>query len=181
MIEARRLKKEIIIPSGIDVNLGEMITIKKGKNVISKKLCYPTIEVKKEGEKIVLSPKLFTKKEKKIINTFRAHLKSMIQGVEEPYKYTVKICAGHFPMNVTIEGKNIVVKNFLGEKVPRKTEIVDNVDVKIEGDTLTITSPDKEAAGQTAANCERCTRITNRDRRVFQDGLWIIKKAERNN
>ncbi len=181
MIEARRLRKEIEIPKGIEVTLGEIITIKKGKNVISKKLCYPTLEIKKEENKIIIIPKGFTKKEKKIINTFRSHLKWMLKGVEEPYVYQVKICASHFPMNVAVEGKKIVVKNFLGEKVPRKTNIEENVDVKLEGDTITITSPDKEAAGQTAANCERCTRITNRDRRVFQDGLWITKKAERDN
>lgn len=180
MIEARKLRKEIEIPQGVEVTLGEIITIKKGKSVISKKLSYPTIEIKKEEDKIVIIPKVFTKKEKKIINTFRSHLKWMLKGVEEPFVYQVKICSSHFPMNVAIEGKKIVVKNFLGEKLPRKTDIEKNVDVKLEGDTIIITSPDKEAAGQTAANCERCTRITNKDRRVFQDGLWIIKKAERN-
>ena len=180
MIEARRLRKEIQIPKGVEVTLGEKLTVKKGKYVISKKLSYPTIELKKEEDKLVIIPKLFTKKEKKIINTFKSHLKWMLEGVEEPFVYQVKICSSHFPMNVTIEGKKIIVKNFLGEKVPRKTEIVENVEVKIDGEIISITSPDKEAAGQTAANCERCTRITNRDRRVFQDGLWIIKKAERN-
>ncbi|MBS3162678.1 50S ribosomal protein L6 [Candidatus Woesearchaeota archaeon] len=180
MIEARRLRKEIQIPAGIDVELGEKITVKKGKYVVSKKLSHPTLEITKEGDKLIITPKGFTKREKKIINTFKSHLDWMLEGVEEPFVYQVKICSSHFPMNVTIEGKKIIVKNFLGEKVPRKTEIEENVEVKMEGDVISITSPDKEAAGQTAANCERCTRITNKDRRVFQDGLWIIKKAERN-
>lgn len=180
MIEERRLRKEIVIPKGVQVTIGnKSVTIKKDKNEIKKELFYPTIDLKVEGDKVVLIPKRFTKREKKIINTFKAHLLNMFRGVEEPYVYIVKICASHFPMTVTVEGKNLVVKNFLGEKVSRKTTFGDGVDVKIEGDTITITSVDRELAGQTAAKFELCTRITNKDRRVFQDGLWIVQKGKR--
>ncbi len=177
MIDARRLRKEITIPTGVDVEVADMITVKHKNFQVKKKLAYPTLTISKKENKIVIEPKLFSKREKKIINTFKSHLLNMIKGVQEPYEYRVKICASHFPMTVTIEGKKLVVKNFLGEKVPRKATILQDADVKIEGDLITITSADKEIAGQVAANFEQCTRITNRDRRVFQDGLWITKKS----
>ena len=177
MIEARRLRKEITIPTGVDVEMGDVVTVKHKNFQVKKKLSYPTLNLSKKENKIIIEPKLFSKREKRIINTFKSHILNMIKGVQEPYEYKVKICASHFPMTVTIEGKKLVVKNFLGEKVPRKADILENADVKIEGDLITITSPDKETAGQVAGNFEKCTRITNRDRRVFQDGLWITKKS----
>ena len=80
MIEARRLRKEIQIPKGVEVTLGEKLIVKKGKYVISKKLSYPTIELKKEEEKLVIIPKLFTKKEKKIIKSIKPILQKLKDG-----------------------------------------------------------------------------------------------------
>ncbi len=177
MIEQRRLRKEIVIPQGMEVEIGEVITIKHKNVVVQKRLTYPTVTIEKKNDKIIIEPKRFTKREKKIINTFKSHLQNMIKGVQEPYEYKVKICASHFPMTVTLEGKKLIVKNFLGEKVPRVAVVVENAEVKIEGELITIKSADKEIAGQTAANFEQCTRITNKDRRIFQDGLWITQKS----
>ena len=177
MIEERRLRKKIVIPEGIDVEVDETLTVRKGKLSVQKKLFYPTVEIKKQDGAIILQPKRMTKNEKRIINTFRAHIINMIRGIQEPFVYKVKICSSHFPMSVSIEGKTLVIKNFFGEKVPRRAFIHENVEVKIDGDTIVISSPDIERAGQTAANFEQGTRITNRDRRVFQDGLWIVEKG----
>jgi large subunit ribosomal protein L6 len=82
-------------------------------------------------------------------------------------------------MNVEIVGNEVIIKNFLGEKIPRKSKIIENVNVEIKGDIITINSPNKELAGQTAANFETATRIKSRDRRVFQDGIFITNKAGR--
>ena len=178
LIESRRLTKRIIVPEGVEVSIDGALTVKGPKGEIKRLLSYPTIEVKKEERDVVIEPKRFTKREKKIINTFRAHVNNMIKGVQEPFQYEVKICSSHFPMSVKIEGKELVVKNFYGEKVPRRADIMEGVKVNIDGDLIKIEGSDIEKVGQTAANFEKSTRITNRDRRIFQDGLWIIKKAK---
>jgi len=118
-----------------------------------------------------------TKKEKKNIGAYNAHIKNMIKGLKEPYNYVLKICSGHFPMNVSVSNDEFIVKNFLGEKTPRVLKLKKKVKVKVEGDQVIVESADKELAGQTAAAIEKLCKITNRDPRIFQDGIWIISKA----
>jgi large subunit ribosomal protein L6 len=81
-------------------------------------------------------------------------------------------------MTVNHEGSKIVIKNFLGERVPRIAKILDGVKVQIDKDIITLSGSSIEAVGQSAGNLEKSTRITNRDRRRFQDGIYITSKAE---
>jgi len=179
MIAEKNLKHEIPIPEGVKAEISEdgLLTIEGSNGNVSKLFDHPLVEIKIEENKIKLFPKKFTKNEKILVNTFRAHIRNMITGVGEQYTYKLKICSSHFPMTVNLEGDTLIVKNLFGEKVPRKAKILEGVKVKIEGEIITIQSPNKEAAEQTAANIEQSTRITNRDRRVFADGIWITEKA----
>ena len=79
-------------------------------------------------------------------------------------------------MNVSIAGNKFVVKNFLGEKVPRVLQLKQGAEVKIEGDMIYILSPNKETAGQVSADIEQLTRRPGYDSRIFQDGIYIINK-----
>lgn len=178
MVPKKKLELEIEMPEGVQVKLeGNKLTLTGEQGEVSKEFNNLLIEIKVEGNKVMLNALKFSKKQKMILNTFKAHINNMIKGVKEGFEYKLKICSSHFPMTVAVEGENIVIKNFLGEKVPRKASIAAEAKVKVQGDMITVTSPNKEAAGQTAANIEQSTRITNRDRRIFQDGIWITDKA----
>ena len=119
-----------------------------------------------------------TKNQKKLIKSCAAHIRNMVKGVLEGYSYSLQICTVHFPMNVSIANGQVIIKNFLGEAKERKAKVLPGVEAKIDGDFIRIFSASKEAAGQTAANIESATRVRKRDRRVFQDGIWIIKKPD---
>ena len=112
-----------------------------------------------------------------MINTITAHINNMVKGVQEKFEYKLKICFSHFPFSIEIKGDEAIIKNFLGEKIPRKLKISGEVD--INKDIITIKSVDKELAGQIAANFEQATRIKSKDKRVFQDGCYIISKDGR--
>ena len=112
-------------------------------------------------------------------NTYKAHIHNMLRGVQNPFVYTLKACSGHFPMTTKVDKNQVIITNFLGEKTKRKAKIVEGVTVNINGIEITVEGIDLEKTGQTAANLEKATKIKGRDRRIFQDGCFIISKPER--
>ena len=170
------IREEIEIPEGFNVELtDDSVRIMKDGKTSEKKVYFP---VKKEGNKLVVIKEKATKRDKRIIKTWIAHIKSDIGGLRKRYVYRMQICSVHFPMNVSVKGQEIMIKNFLGEVKERKAKIINDVDVKVEKEFVIVESFDKEKAGQTAANIENATRVRSRDRRVFQDGIFIIEKEK---
>ena len=171
------LEEKVEIQEGIEISLeGSVIKVKGTNGELSRDLFSPIINIEKKENKIILSSSITTRKSFKILRTFAAHIKNMMRGAKENFKYELKICSGHFPANIKKENDIIIISNFLGEKIPRKSKILADVQVDIKGDLIIVQSPNIEKAGQTAANLEQATKIKKRDRRVFQDGCYIISK-----
>jgi large subunit ribosomal protein L6 len=176
-MKKKMMKREIVIPQGVTVTFNDKTITVKGKNgELSKELYYPNVKMTVEDGKFILQATNVSKADKMYLGTFRSHLINMFAGATRNYVYTLKVCSGHFPMTVGLSGKKFEVKNFLGEKVPRVLIIKEGANVKVEGDKITVSSCNKELSGQVAADIELLTRITNRDRRIFQDGIYITLK-----
>ncbi len=173
-----KIDEEIELTEEIQANLeNNVLKLNGPKGENEKDFNNPLIQLKVDGNKIKLSSKRLTKREKKLSGTFKSHIKNMIKGVTNGHIYKLKICSSHFPMNVSIADEELIVKNFFGEKSPRILKIKGKVSVNIEGSDIVIKSTNKELAGQTAADIEQLTRITNKDRRIFQDGIYITEKG----
>ena len=171
------IEEEIEIPSEVKVTVNKAILVKGPKAELERTLFHPKVIIKVKDNKVLMSCKKATKREAKVLYSFKAHLQNMLKGVQEPWVYKLKICSGHFPMNVSISGEKLIIKNFLGEKHPRKSTIKKGANVKIDGNNIVIESADKELAGNTASEIELLTSVSNRDLRIFQDGIYIIHKA----
>ena len=179
MEKNKPLTRVIEISDGIQITKKENLFMAVGpKGTVEKKLAYPGMDITIENRRIAISTKRSSKKEKRLVGTFESHIKNLIQGVITGYVYRLKVCSGHFPMKVTMDKKQVLISNFLGEKIPRKANILDGVIVQLTNDIITVEGLDIEKTGQTAANIERATRITKRDRRVFQDGCYILKEKK---
>jgi large subunit ribosomal protein L6 len=172
------LEETITLPEGVTLSVeGLKFTVKGPKGEITRKRTAPQIQLTQEGNDVKIFIKNGNKKDKTSFYTLSAHLVNMIAGVQEPWVYTLKICSGHFPMQVKAQGNEFSVVNLIGEKVPRTMKIAEGADVNIQGADITVTSVDIEKAGRVASDIENLTRVTNKDRRVYQDGIYITSKA----
>ena len=176
---AAKKKLEIIteIPSGVTAVFSHpQLTVKGKAGEVVRTFNNPRISVKVDGNKIVLLALRTTQVEKMHINTFAAHVANMIKGAQAPFKYELKICSGHFPMTAAIKGTTFELKNFLGEQKSRSLTLKSGAKVVVTGANITVESSDIEIAGRIASDLEQLTRISDKDRRVFQDGIYLVKK-----
>lgn len=171
------VEKRVTIPEDVEILLEGNVVVAKGpKGEIRKVMEYPGVTIRKDGSEFVIEAENPKKRQWSIIGTYAAHTTNMIKGVKEGFEYKMKIIYSHFPMSVKVDQQSISVENYLGEKVPRKTKIVGNCNIKVKGTEVTITGNNIEEVGQTAANIEQLTKVKNRDPRVFQDGIYLVER-----
>lgn len=166
------------IPEGISVSLEERTISVKGKLGTTKKdftklPAFLTIE----NNIVKIEPYGTRRKDFAISKTAQSIINNMIKGVQNGYKYRMKIVFAHFPITVKIKDGKVHVENFFGERKARISNIVgDSTKVAIEGDDIVITGPHLEHVSQTAANIELSTRVKNKDQRVFLDGVYVYSR-----
>lgn len=181
MVKIAFFKEELEIPDGVKVTLegGHHIRVEGPNGNITKDFSHVRgIKVSVIDKKIIFSTNFPKSGTLALIKTVVSLINNLIIGVQTNYTYISKIAYSHFPCSVRVDEKNkmIYVENFLGERAPRAAKYPDNVKVRVEGDDVFFTGPDKEALGQAAANVKRACRIRKKDPRVFQDGVYLYKK-----
>ena len=166
------------IPEGISVSLEDRIISVKGKlGTIKKDFTKLPAFLTIENNIVKIEPYGTRRKDFAISKTAQSIINNMIKGVQNGYKYRMKIVFAHFPMTVKIKDGKVHVENFFGERKARISNIVgDSTKVAIEGDDIVITGPHLEHVSQTAANIELSTRVKNKDQRVFLDGVYVYSR-----
>ena len=172
------ITEDIEIPEGVTVSVsGSLLTAKGPKGEVSRDFFAENITVSTDAGKVTVSSPTNKKKQRKIIGSFKAHIKNIFIGVVDGHHAKMKILSGHFPMTVTVNGKEFSVKNFFGEKTARTFTIPEgSVEVKVNGNDVEIESCDKELVGSVLSSIEQLTRRTIFDRRIFQDGIILVEE-----
>ena len=173
----QEIHEELGILQGTSINVdGGVFTVHGPKGEIQKKLYNPKIKVSVTNSMVVFEAKKGTQREKRLIKAHIAHLKNMIKGVNQAHNYKLRICSSHFPMTASVKGNVFEIKNFVGETIPRTLALPEGVKVSVDGHFVIVEGVNKEKTGQTAALIEKLTRRAAFDKRVFQDGIYIIEK-----
>ena len=166
------------IPEGISVVLHDRIVSVKGKlGTIEKDFTKLPADLTIENNTVKIQPYGTRKKDFAISKTAKSIINNMIKGVQNGYKYKLKIVFAHFPITVKVKDGKVHVENFFGERKARISKIIgEGTKVSIEGDDIIISGPHLEHVSQTAANIELSTKVKNKDQRVFLDGVYIYSR-----
>lgn len=172
----------IPLPEGVSASKdGDVLVVSKGDSKITREFRHSRISVSTSDIEVRVFCDLPRRKHKAVAGTWAAHIKNMIRGIDSGFTYKLKAVYSHFPMTLKVDGNTMTITNLFGEKVPRKAPLPwspSDVKVTVENKTDVIVSgSDREKVGQTAANIERACKIKKRDRRVFQDGIYIVSKG----
>lgn len=171
-------ERTIPVPPGVKVSFQEdSLQVQGPLGNLSRVLRAPGVVLEVKDSAVVVKATSSRRQHRALAGTLAAHAANMVAGASRGYTCRMKVCFSHFPIQVTVAGREVQISNFLGEKRPRKAKIVGASKVEVKGDVLLVTGADIEAVGQTAANIEQATKIKNYDPRVFQDGIYIVEKA----
>lgn len=144
-------KRPIAIPSGITVEVKDnTVSVKGPKGTLSFEYKSDvSISVAEEG--VVIEKKGKSKEAPAIWGTTARMVENMITGVTAGFQKQLELNGVGFRMSVA--GKKINLA--LGFSHPVEVEIVEGVEVKVEGNTMTVSGIDKHLVGQFAANVRK--------------------------
>lgn len=171
------MREEIEIPEGVRVTLsGRAVEVTGKKGTLRREFGFPSVGISVEGNRVIIRSDSRKRRDKAALGTVKAHIRNMIKGVTEGFVYKLKVVYSHFPITVKVDGKRVLIQNFLGERSPRVAEIMGDTEVRVEGDEILVSGINKEDVSQTALRIEQATAVRGRDRRVFQDGCYIYAR-----
>ena len=146
-----RLAKKPIAVGKTDVSVaGGTLTVKGTKGTLTKRV-HPSIAIAIDKDGVMVTPKDRSRLAKALTGTFASHVKNMVQGVETPF--VIKLILEGVGYRMEVKGKDVVLTVGFSHTVP--LAIPEDVSVKVEKNTITLESVNKESVGQFAANIRR--------------------------
>ena len=172
--------KEAIVAAGVNVEIsGSRVKVSGPKGALERTFIMDKdMKIEKAENKVRVSSESEKRPSKALVGTIAAHIRNMVDGVTKGFIYRLRVIYSHFPVTVKIEKDKVLIQNFLGERTPRIAQIVGKTEVKIEDTDLVVSGIDIEEVSQTAGNIEQAARIVGYDKKVFQDGVYIVSKGE---
>lgn len=162
-----------------------VVTVKGPKGTLTREFKHIALDIQSvSATQIKVDMWFGTRETISAIRTICSHIENMITGVTKGFKYKMRFCYAHFPINVSSvkDGSNDVVeiRNFLGEKKVRRVELLEGVkyfrtvDVK---DQIEISGIDVAKVSLSCAQIAQATAVKNKDIRKFLDGIYVSEKS----
>ena len=158
-----------------------VVSVKGPRGSLTRDFKHINMDLRKVNDKCIRVDLWFaTRKQLACVRTVCSHIDNMIVGVTQGFLYKMRFVYSHFPINVTLNGNDVEIRNFLGEKRVRKVKLLDGVkyvrsaDVK---DQIELSGNDIANVSLTAAQIQQSTNVRKKDLRKFLDGIYVSEKG----
>ncbi|KAK9767132.1 60S ribosomal protein L9B [Basidiobolus ranarum] len=177
-------EEELTIPEGVTIDIrARVVRVKGPRGTLSKDFHHVNMEIRKMSDKKVrLVIWHGVRKHVACLRTIRSHIQNMITGVTRGFLYKMRFVYAHFPINVNISdnGEEVEIRNFLGEKVIRRVKMLEGVTIshsEAQKDEIILQGNSLDNVSQSAASIQQSTRAKNKDIRKFLDGIYVSEKT----
>jgi large subunit ribosomal protein L6 len=145
---SRLAKKPIAVPAKVEVSAsGDTLSVKGAKGTLTKSV-HPYISIQVGPEGVQITSKNSSRLGKALTGTYAAHVRSMMKGVETPFKKSLVLDGVGY--RVELKGKELVFTVGFSHQV--KLAIPEGLTATVEKNLITIEGADKEKVGQFSAN-----------------------------
>ena len=158
-----------------------VITVTGPRGTLTRDLKHLDMDLKIIGGKYIRVDLWFAnRKQLACVRTAISHIDNMMIGVTRGFSYKMRFVYSHFPINVALNGDQIEIRNFLGERRVRKVPLPEGVkydrskDVK---DEIELSGNDIAMISMTCARIQQATNIRKKDLRKFLDGIYVSEKG----
>lgn len=174
------------VPRKVEITVdGRNVTVTGPKGTLNQNFDHISISLTKLGKRTVRLDMYYgTRKQLACVKSVQSHIRNMITGVTEGFKYLMRFAYSHFPINVAVsaDGKRLEIRNYLGERRTRFVTVPEGVTAvrtpnNVQKDQLEITGIDINAVGRTASLVNQACKAKNKDIRKFLDGIYVSAKG----
>lgn len=144
-------KLPIAIPAGVEVKLGDDVIEVKGPKVTLTTPACPLLSYAIADGHVTLTRKEETRESNAQHGLRRTLLANCIEGVTKGFSKTLEVIGVGY--RVAVKGN--VIELAVGFSHPVLVDLPKGLSAKVDGQLLTISGPDKELVGETAASIRR--------------------------
>merc|ERR1712157_278658 len=173
--------ESIKIPEGVEVEVkARQIKVTGPRGSLSRNFKHINTALTKTDETIRVDIWFASRSQVACVRTVCSHIQNMFTGVTKGFVYKMRFVYSHFPINVSLNGNTVEIRNFLGEKRVRKIELLPGVEyerTKDVKDQIELSGNDIALVSLTAAKIQQGTNIRHKDLRKFLDGIYVSEKG----
>lgn len=173
--------RNISIPEGVTVECSSrVVTVTGPRGVLSRDFKHMSCDIQAVEDGLKVDVWFGTRKVMAALRTVCSHIENMMTGVTIGFKYKMRFCYSHFPINVALVDTTVEIRNFLGERRVRRVPIGDGVEFVRNSevkDQIELSGTDITKVSMACARISQACTVKHKDIRKFLDGIYVSEKG----